>query len=65
MKYKYIVVGGMPFRGYTGTLSFTGLDVIGQANTAEEVKRIVEEKYDECGGLLLSVDARTGEVANI
>lgn len=62
---KYIVVGGIPFRGYTGTLSFTGLKVVGGSSSTEEIARIVHDHYDECGGLLLILDAETGLAAEI
>ncbi len=65
MQYKYIVVGGSPFRGYTNTLSFTGLDVVGKGNSVEEIREIVKGKYDECGGLLLIIDAERGTIADI
>lgn len=65
MQYKYIVVGGSPFRGYTNTLSFTSLDVVGKGNTVDEITDIVREKYDECGGLMLVIDTETGSVADI
>ena len=61
-KFKYITVGGVPFRGYTGTLTFTGLRVIGRSQTLEQVKELVKDQYDEIGGLHLVIDAETGKV---
>ncbi len=61
---KYIVVGGNPFRGYTGTLSFTSLNVIGSSSSVEEIKNIVNENFDACGGLF-HLDTETGQQANI
>lgn len=60
-KHKYIVVGGSPFRGYTGTLTYTGLKVVGRCDTLKAAERLVKEKYDEVGGLILVIDAETGE----
>jgi hypothetical protein len=62
---KYIVVGGNPFRGYTNTLSFTSLNVVGSSSSVEEIKKIVNENFDSCGGLLIIVDTETGQQANI
>lgn len=64
-KFKYITVGGIPYRGYTGTVTFTGLRVIGRSQTIEEVKKLVADQYDEIGGLHLVIDAETGKVAEI
>ncbi len=58
---KYIVIGGNPFRGYTGTLTYTGLRVVGVFDDKEAVKKAVEENYDACGGLMIAVDVETGE----
>jgi hypothetical protein len=62
---KYIVIGGNPFRGYTGTLSFTSLSVIGSSSSVEEIKKIVHDNFDTCGGLLIIVDTETGQQADI
>ena len=60
---KYIVVGGNPFRSYTGTEVCTGLRVVDTADSKEECEMIVRTHYEECGGLMLVVDAETGEPA--
>jgi hypothetical protein len=57
---KYIVVGGSPFTSYTGTTSFTGLSVVGHADSKEELDRLIKEHYESCGGLLLVIDWKTG-----
>lgn len=57
---KYIVVGGNPIRSYTQTLTFTGLTVVGHADSKEELATLVREQYDACGGLLLVIDSATG-----
>lgn len=62
---KYIVVGGKPFRGYTNTLSFTSLNIVGSSSSVEEIKKIVHDNYDSCGGLLIIVDTETGLQADI
>lgn len=58
---KYLVVGGLPFRGYTNTLTYTGLKIVGGANTKKELEKLVKDKFDEHGGLLLSIDTETGK----
>jgi hypothetical protein len=62
---KYIIVGGNPMTGYTGTTTFTGLDVIGTAHTKEEAESIFNAKHDQCAGLLMIVDAETGKAADM
>jgi hypothetical protein len=52
---KYHLIGGNPFRGYTGTLTYTGLNVVGTNLTMDEAKKLWDEKYEECGGLGLIV----------
>lgn len=60
---KYILIGGNPFTGYTGTQTFTSLKVVGSSNTEEGIKDLWIDKYDECGGLMLILDAETGKDA--
>lgn len=62
--HKYLIVGGTPFSGYTGTVTYTSLRVVGKANTVQEVETIVENQYDNCGGLFLVIDSETGEPAD-
>jgi len=50
---KYVVVGGVPFRNYTGTVTFTSLKEIGQFWDKEEADKAAVDAYDECGGLIL------------
>ncbi len=59
---KYIVVGGDPFRSYTGTGTFTGISCIGFADTYDEARVLVTDNYDACGGLIEVFDTSTGEV---
>ena len=49
---KYIVIGGNPFKCYTGTTSFTYLREIGQYYSKKEAENYATEYYDECGGLI-------------
>jgi hypothetical protein len=58
---RYILVAGDPFRGYTGTLTFTGLLVVGSADTVDEAKALTEDSYEKHGGLLLWIDRETGK----
>lgn len=62
---KYSVIGGKPSLGYTGTMSFTALKVVGTANTQEEVEAIIKAHYEACGGLLLVIQLATGKEANL
>jgi len=57
---KYIVVGGNPYQSYTGTISYTGINILGSAKTAKEVKDIMNKHYDDCSGLILTIDLETG-----
>jgi len=61
---KFLVVGGKPFTGYTGTTTYTGLSVVGTTNTLKQAKKLFQKKWDECGGLLLIIDMTTGEAAD-
>ena len=54
---RYILVGGH----YTGTGRYTGLSVVGSADTVEEAKEATNKQYEECGGLLLWIDTLTGK----
>jgi len=56
---RYILIGGNPFVGYTGTETFTGLKIANEASTIEEAKKMWETNYEECGGLMLIVDTET------
>jgi len=58
---KYVLVGGNPFRCYTGTVACTGLSVVGNANTKKQMAKITTAQYDKCGGLLIWIDTRTGK----
>lgn len=49
---KYILIGGDPFIGYTGTQTYTDLKVVGKSNSPEEIVKLFHEKYDECGGFV-------------
>lgn len=62
---RYTIIGGLPFSGYTGTVTFTGLKVVAQCNDLQEVKQIVLEKFEEIGGLHLVIDTMTGKEAVI
>jgi hypothetical protein len=62
---KYVIVGGVPYVGYTNTTTFASLKIVGKGNTIEEVKEIVDNHFDECGGLLIIIDMETGEEASI
>lgn len=57
---KYSVIGGDPFTMYTGTVSFTGLKVVGIAETEQEALKLIEDNNEDCGGLMLVIDLQTG-----
>lgn len=61
---KFSIIGGNPYRGYTGTTTFTALRVVGVCDTRDEVKAIVDQYYEECGGLLIVIDLATGQPAD-
>lgn len=67
MAKKYLVVGGDPFRGYTGTLTYTGMGIVGQTSNEKEVDKMVSDNYDECGGLIsvFSYDEKTGKFVDV
>lgn len=56
---RYVVVGGRPYRSYTGTMMHTGLDVLGASDSLEEMEALVKEKFDDCSGLILLIDNET------
>ena len=58
---RYLVIGGIPFTGYTGTETYTDLTIRGGAPTVEAAQTIFDAFYDESGGLLIIVDTATGE----
>jgi len=37
----------------------------GEAQTKKEVKKIVNDHFDDCGGLIMVIDSETGEEANV
>ena len=52
MSGSYLVIGGNPFRMYTGTTTFTGLRKIGEYSSYGQAEKAVLENFDECGGLI-------------
>lgn len=52
---KYVLVGGNPFRH-----SFTGLRVVASSNDKMEIRKMWDQHYDDCGGLMIIVDTETG-----
>lgn len=59
---RYIIVGGHPYRSYTGTITFTHLNIVGKTDSKREAEKIVSEKYDDCGGLLVIIDLESGDI---
>lgn len=64
MKHRYIIIGGNPITIYTGTTTFTSLKIVGRTNSLKEVDKIIRNKYDECAGLICSIDMETGEMVD-
>jgi len=58
---KYIVVGGVPFTGYTGVETYTSIIEIGRFNTMDEAELCISKNWDSCGGLLHIIDAEIPE----
>lgn len=56
-----IVVGGNPFKNYTGTETFTGLRIVGSDDTLTGASRIYNDNYEKCGGLIMIINAQTGK----
>lgn len=48
----YIVVGGTPFRTYTGTTSFTSIKELCRTTNQSEANNVVKDTYEECCGLI-------------
>jgi|GEM_PF-4004673 len=48
---RFLIVGGNPF-GH----SYTGLRVVGAADTKAQAETMWHAAYEECGGLLLLID---------
>lgn len=62
---KYILVGGNPFRMYTGTTTFTSLKVVATCQTKDEARQLWNQHYEDCSGLMLIIDAETGQPADM
>ena len=52
MKKIYIVVGSIPFQAFNGATTHIGISKLGVFNTEEEAKECLEEKFNECGGMI-------------
>ena len=44
---------------------FTGLNVVGHADTLEEAERVFNDKREACAGLLMVIDCEAGEAADM
>lgn len=60
----YVLIGGNPYRGYTGTMTYTDLGVITKVKTKKEAAEAYRKYYDDCGGLLRIFDSETLEFVN-
>lgn len=62
-KYNYIVIGGNPMMtSYTGTITFTGLKVVGRTKELHDAEKLASENWEDCGGLIVVVDLNSGEI---
>lgn len=52
---RYVLIGG------NRTETFTSLAVVGHADSKDEAAKLISDKYEECGGLLIWIDTQTGE----
>ncbi len=59
MKFRYLIIGGNPFQGYTGTTTFTGLRIVAVTDDRGNINRLFRKHYEECSGLLLVIDTET------
>lgn len=57
---RYVLIGGNPFRGYTGTQTYTSLRVVDSFETEAEANQGWKQHYEDCGGLMLILDTHTG-----
>lgn len=64
-KERYLLIGGNPFVGYTGTEACTHLNVVGSADSKPAIKKMHTSHYEECGGLLLIIDTYTMTEAEV
>lgn len=62
---KYLIVGGNPIAMPRGGTAYTGLDVIGKADTKAEAADVFRAQYDNCSGLLVVIDTETGAAADM
>lgn len=49
----YTVIGGNPFVDFSGTVTFTGVRIVGKCSTFDEMEKIAKDYYHECAGLIL------------
>lgn len=64
----FILIGGCPFRGYTGT--FTDLRIVKTYVTTQEAKDDLhldnwQEYYSSTGGLIRLINGHSGKLVNI
>jgi len=64
MAKRYILVGGQPFTGYTGSTQCTGLSIRRRSDDLDKIRKLWTECYEESGGLMIIIDCRTGDEVN-
>ena len=59
---RYVLVAGHPVRMHTGTTTFSELNIVGYADTAEECRQVTAgvEGYSD---LMLWIDRETGKTS--
>lgn len=66
----FILIGGCPFRGYTGTGTFVDLQIVKTYATAQEAKDDLrldnwQEYYASTGGLIRLINGHSGKMVEI
>lgn len=65
MSKRYVVIGGNPITPYTGTTTFTGLNILHQSDILGECRdAIIEYLYDQCAGLIITLDTHTNTIVD-
>lgn len=62
---RFLLVGGSPFRMYTGTKTFLSLKIVAEADTKEAIEELSTANYDQCGGLVLVIDTDEPAVEDV
>lgn len=61
---SFTIIGGNPFRTYTGALTFTHLSVQKVCETKEEATEALKEIFEECYGLVIVINEKGEDVTS-